>query len=158
MTAVILISCNPTADSSVFESDKLKGKYKVDLTPFIAESIKSEGDENEWEKLGKGIAAMALSSIEIELNFYDNNKGIMHLDGGLVDFAAALSNEPIEKIHNFTYKVENDSVLYMKDNEGDAYRKWAIIQKYSENYDYLKLLIIEEGKDKVYFNLSKVTE
>jgi hypothetical protein len=70
--AFILTACNLNKDPNVFDSEKLIGKYKVDLTPFIAEAVKSEKGENEWEKVGKGIAGLALSSVEIELNFYEN--------------------------------------------------------------------------------------
>jgi len=54
--------------------------------------------------------------------------------------------------------VENDSILYMQENGESEFEKWAIVRKFSENYDYLQFLIIEEGEDKVYFNLSKITE
>ena len=152
----ILTACNLNKDPNVFDSDKLIGKYKVDLTPFIAEAVKSEKGENEWEKVGKGIAGLALSSVEIEMNFYENQKGIMHFDGGLIDFANAFSDKPIEKINEFSYKVEKDSILYMKGINDNEYKQWAIVRKFSENYDYLQFLIIEEGKDKVFFNLKKI--
>jgi hypothetical protein len=58
----------------------------------------------------------------------------------------------------FTYKVENDSILYMKGKDESEFKKWAIVRKFSKNYDYLQFLIIEEGEDKVYFNLSKIAE
>lgn len=152
----ILTACNLNKDPNVFDSDKLIGKYKVDLTPFIAEAVKSEKGENEWEKVGKGIAGLALSSVEIEMNFYENQKGIMHFDGGLIDFANAFSDKPIEKVNEFLYKVEKDSILYMKGINDNEYKQWAIVRKFSENYDYLQFLIIEEGKDKVFFNLKKI--
>lgn len=154
----IIISCNQIKDSTVFESDKLRGKYKVDLTPFIAEAAKSGQREDQWSEMEKGLAAMVLSSVKIEMSFYENNKGIMHVDGGLIDFVTALSDDPIEKTQEFSYKIENDSILYLKNKDEYHYKKWAIIQKYSDTYDYLKFLIIEEGKDKVYFNLNKINE
>lgn len=155
--AFTIISCNSNKDSNVFDSDKLKGKYKVDLTPYIAEATKSD-ESDEWSKMSKGLTAMALSSVKIEMNFYENNKGVTQMDGGLIDFASALSDEPVEKTLEFSYKVENDSILYMKIKDQDQYKKWAIVQKYSDNYDYLKFLMIEEGKDTVYFNLNKINE
>jgi hypothetical protein len=156
---IILFSgCNNQKDSDVFDSDKLLGKYDVDLTPFVAEAVKAEEGDDEWSKMGKGLAGLALSSVEIELNFYENQKGIMHIDGGLIDVANAFSDEPIEKINEFTYKVENDSILYIKGKNQTEFKKWAIVRKFSPNYDYLKFLIIEEGEDKVFFNLKKVSE
>jgi hypothetical protein len=160
MIATTLLSAcgNLFHDPNVFQSEKLKGKYKVDLTPFVAEAVKSKKSDDEWTKMGKGLAGLALSSVDIELSFYDNNKGIMHMDGGLIDFANALSDKPVEKLHEFTYKVEQDSILYMKGKDDQDYKKWAIVRKFSENYDYLQFLIVEEGKDKVFFNLKKIGE
>ena len=159
VAAMLLTACgNLLNDSNVFQSRKLKGKYKVDLTPFVAEAVKTEEGDDKWSKMSKGLAGLALSSVDIELSFYENNKGIMHMDGGLIDFANAFSDNPVEKLHEFTYKVEMDSILYMKGNHEKEYKKWAIVKKFSENYDYLQFLIIEEGKDKVFFNLKKLGE
>ena len=155
---LIFSSCDIKKDSSIFDSEKLKGKYKVDLTPFVAEAIKTEKEDDGWAKMGKGLAGLALSSVDIEFSFYDANKGVMHMDGGLIDFASAFSDEPVEKLHEFTYKVENDSILYMKGEKETEFKKWAIVRTFSENYDYLQFLIIEKGKDKVFFNLKKVGE
>ena len=82
----------------------------------------------------------------------------MSFEGGAVDFASAFSDKKIDKIHEFDYKVENDSILYMKSPKDKEFNKWAIVRKFSQNYDYLQFLIIEDGKDKVFFNLKKVTE
>ena len=154
-----LFSCSSfTKNDNVFDSEKLNGKYKVDLTPLVADAVKAEEGDDEWDEMGKGLAGLALSSVEIKLSFYENNKGVIEMGGGLIDFANTFSDEPVDNIQEFTYKVENDSVLYMKENGETEYEKWAIVRKFSENYDYLQFLIIEEGEDKVYFNLSKITE
>lgn len=160
MVAVMLLSAcgNLFNDSNVFQSEKLKGKYKVDLTPFVAEAVKSEEGDNEWTKIGKGLAGLGLTSVDIELSFYENNKAIIRMDGGLIDLAKALSDKPVDNLYEFTYKVEQDSILYWKGNDEQEYKKWAIVRKFSENYDYLQFLIIEEGKDKVFFNLKKIGE
>ena len=152
-----MVACNPTSKSNVFDSDQLRGKYKVDLTPVIAEVSESDSDDDNWDKFGKGLAAMAMSSVKMEITFYENNKGVLHMDGGLIDFASAFGEKPLNKTHSFEYKIENDSVLYMKE-EGKEYKKWAIVKKYSESYDYLKLLVIKDGVEDVYFNMNKVTE
>lgn len=51
--SLVLATCNLTKDDNVFDSEKLKGKYKVDLTPFVTETVKAEEGDNEWDKLGK---------------------------------------------------------------------------------------------------------
>jgi hypothetical protein len=157
-TAILTGCSNPLNDSTVFQSEKLKGKYKVDLTPFIAESVKSDKEDDSWSKLEKSMVGLAISSMDIELSFYDNNKGIMHMDRGIINLANVFSNKPTEKTQEFSYKVENDSVLYMKDETSKEFIKWAIVRKFSENYDYLQFMIIEEGKEKVFFNLNKIVE
>lgn len=149
-------SCSQSSDSDVFESENLRGKYKVDLTPLIAENFGQEEDDNEWESVGKGLASMALSSIKIDFNFYENNKGIMNINKGIFNAFVKKGEDsgPIE----FKYKVENDSVLYMKKPSDQDFVKWAVVKKYSNSYDYIKLLILEKGEGKVYFNLSKTSE
>lgn len=150
-------SCSSSnRDSNIFQSEKLKGKYKVDLSPLINEVNKS--NDVDFSKIGKGLASMALSSVDIEMSFFEKNKGIMFFDGGLIDLANAFSDKPIEKMMEFTYKVEQDSILYMKNIDDQKYRKWAIVRKFSENYDYLKFLIVEDGEEKVFFNLKKIAE
>lgn len=153
---ISFIRCSSNKNSEVFDSDELKGKYKVDLTPILSKAKADSEVKNEWEQLGQNIAMMAFSSIDIEMNFYDNNKGVFHIDGGLVNFVSAFSDDPMQKTHQFDYKVENDSILYMKNSDGQDFNKWAIIRKFSSNYDYIQLLILEENKGKVLFNLNKL--
>jgi hypothetical protein len=154
----VLIGCNEKSNGSAFESEKLIGKYDVDLTPIVAESIKSSENDDGWAKMGKGLAGMALASVDIKLSFYKGNKGVMAMSGGLIDLAAALSKEPVEKLQEFQYKVENDSILYMKKSTDKDYKKWAIVKKYSDNYDYLRFKIVQEGEEQVYFDLSKIDD
>ena len=159
ITSLILsiISCNSSSsDSDVFESEKLRGKYKVDLSPFIAEATKSNKNDDGFSKFANGIAAMAMSSVKVEMNFYEGDKGTIYIDGGLVDFMNAMDNNSTDKVTEFDYKVEQDSVLYMKQPKDAKYEKWAIVKKFAGNYDHLKFLILKEGKGKVYFNLHKM--
>jgi hypothetical protein len=159
LITLLVTSCGKfTKDENIFDSDKLIGKYKVDITPIIKEATKESKKTDGANKLANGLLSMVFSSMEIEINFYENNKGIMSFEGGAVDFATAFSDEKIDKIHEFDYKVENDSVLYMKSPKDKNYNKWAIVRKFSQNYDFLQFLIIENGKEKVFFNLKKVTE
>ena len=151
-----ILGCNLGKDSNTFDSDKLKGRYNVDITPAISETVNADKSEDGFYKMGQIIAVSALTSIKIQISFYDKNTGIMNMDGVLVDLASLL-NEPPQKVKPFTYKVENDSIIYMKfENESD-FHKWAIVKKYNSSYDYLKLLILdEEGRNYVYYNLTKI--
>jgi|GEM_PF-2774805 len=161
----VFASCNPNKDSNVFDSNKLVGKYKVDITPFIAAAVdKTKDQDNDASKIGMGLAALALSSIKIEMDFYENQKGVMSIDGGIIDIANAFADKPVPKVNEFSYKVENDSILYIKGHDDKEFRHWAIVRKFSEKYDYLQFLMIEDennkvyGNNKVFFNLTKVIE
>ncbi|MEI7596642.1 MAG: hypothetical protein WCK02_12905 [Bacteroidota bacterium] len=62
-----------------------------------------------------------------------------------------------DRITEFSYKVENDSVIYMKEKGSDSYKEWATVRTYSESYDYLQFIINEKGQ-KRFFNLNKISE
>ena len=54
VATMLLTACgNFLSDSNVFESGKLKGKYKVDLTAFVAETVETEEGDDEWLKMSK---------------------------------------------------------------------------------------------------------
>ena len=156
----LLVGCSNNISSSVFESEKLKGKYEVNVNEFLDKKI-TKNEEGFFNKLSDGIIKLTVSSINMELSFFDNNKGVFKMDGAVL----SVFGEG-ETIQPFEYKVENDSILCVKIKEDKEYRKWAIIQKFSDNYDYLKLLIIDKeftdpfpGRDnKVYFILDKIND
>lgn len=155
---LLLSTCYHGNNNNLFNSNKLVGKYKVELTPYISEKVNHEEVETKTDKVSEGISRMLLSSVEIELSFYENQKGMMLFDRGYVDIVTDNNNKPIEKIKKFSYRVENDSTLYKKEVDEQEYKPWAIVRKFSENYDYLQFLIIEEGNDKVFYNLKKLND
>ena len=149
------IACDGNKEKEkVFQSAKLIGKYKVDISPIVQNATDNINTENDFGELGKGIAKLALSSVEIEINFYKENKGVIHIDAGLLGAFDDDLNGPKE----FEYKVEDDSILYMRKNNESSFKRWAVVYKYSENYDYLQFRIIENGKNEVYYNLKKIVE
>lgn len=154
--STVRMSCNPFHDDTVFNSNKLHGKYKVDLSPIIAEATKSKKSDDEIDKVGKGLAGLVLSAVDISLTFYENQKGVMTIGGAPIDLYNLFSSEPFEKIEEFVYKVKDDSLLYVKRKGHSEFSKWAEVKKFSDNYDHLQFLIYEGGKESVYFNLSKI--
>ena len=67
---LLATSCGKfSKDENVFESEKLIGKYKVDITPFIKEATKSNKNDNDSDKLANGLLTMMFSSMDIEMNF-----------------------------------------------------------------------------------------
>ena len=130
-------AANPEVEGKVFKSNAL---IEMKVKDAMKDAVQIE--EN----------AIALNGFV--LNSEMNNQ---ILDSDKVELSEE-SVKKIDKIHEFDYKVENDSILYMKSPKDKEFNKWAIVRKFSQNYDYLQFLIIEDGKDKVFFNLKKVTE
>ncbi len=156
LSFLVTVSCK--TDSNTFDTDKLKGKYKVDLMPTFDEIAKEDEIEGFWGKMAVGLTKLATASgADIEMTFYDNNKGLLKFDGFLINLLNATSDKSNNKITEFSYKVEQDSILYMKKQGEPDYKKWAIIHTYSEHYDYLKFIVVGESKkDTFYFDLAKV--
>ena len=160
-----LIGCSNTNNSSsVLESDKFKGKYDVDLSEYLNKKYSDKKkDDDFWNKLGNGFSKLLLSSFNYEISFFENNEGLLKISGGL---SSVLDVDESPK--PFKYKFENDTILYMKYKEDKEYNKIGVVQKFSDNYDYLKLLIETPefigdlgnytSDDKVYFILTKINE
>jgi hypothetical protein len=156
---ILLISCNNISKKeSVFDSEKLIGKYKLDITPLVNEVSKSIDEKEEIDNLAKGFATLMFSSIEVELNFYKENNGVMTIDGAMIDFASAFTDEKFDKVQKFQYKVENDSVLLVKMDKMSDYKRCAILRKYSMNYDFLQFITLDNDEHKLSFNLTKIGE
>ena len=148
IATVTLFSCSYFAkEKAAIDGDKMRGKYEVDMTPLISKFINNNS----------GIAALALSSVSVNVSFYKDNKGVFELNGKVLDFVSLFSDEPIDKIHQFSYKIESDSVFYIKLKDNEEFKETAIVRKLSDNYDYLQFSIISEKGD-VLLNLSRVTE
>lgn len=145
---ILLAACNMKSglqneNGTTFDSNKLKGKYKLDISEIIAEVTKSESNETS-EKIAKGIIGLASTSMSAEINFYGNGKGVWRADFG---WLGAIMNEK-NQTQEFEYKIENDSILVIKD-------KRLTIRKFSDSFDFIELISKEENK-KYIFN--KVTE
>ncbi len=155
---LIIAGCNSPHPNSVFNSDKLRGRYKVELSQVIAQAVKKSKPQNEAEQFGVSIAAMMLSSINIEMSFYENEKGILYLGGGLLDFANAISNEPLKNGYEFRYRVENDTILYIKESEYQKYGKMIVVKKFSDSYDFIELQVTNEKDENFALSLKKIGE
>jgi len=155
---ILLGACdNLSKNGNVFESEKLRGKYKVDITPLYVEyeeEIMNKEDDNSFVyTIGKGLVKLVLYTTVVEMSFYENNKGVIYVGGAINLFI-----DDFKSVGEFTYKVVDDSVLYMKYKGEDDFEKMAIVRKFSESYDYLQFLVVQEGKDKVYLDLKKIDE
>lgn len=145
---ILLSACNmktglQNENGTIFDSNKLKGKYKLDISEIVAEVTKAESSET-TEKIAKGIIGLASTSMSAEINFYGNGKGVWRIDLG---WLGAVMNEK-NKIQEFEYKIINDSILVLKD-------KQLTIRKFSDSFDFIELISKEERQRYI---LNKVTE
>jgi len=141
---VSLSACNMNTglkneNGTTFDSDKLKGKYKLDISEIVANSTKSESDTSS-EEIANGLIRLAASSISFEINFYGDGRGVMHADFG---WLGALMNEKNETLE-FDYRLENDSILVFKN-------KKLTIRKFSDSFDFIEL-IDKDSNEKYTFN------
>ena len=153
-----MCSCGTLGGGNSFDSDKLVGKYKVDISPLVSEVMEHGEKQSGFDALASSLAGLALSSIDMTMSFYKNNKGLIVVDGKMIDVTNAFSDEKIDKINEFTYKVENDSILYFKNKNQSEYRKWCVIRSYSENYDYLEFIVFKNDEKSMKYNLMKISE
>lgn len=152
-----LLSCNNSPKNVTFDSSELKGKYDIDIKPFISETVDEAQADNAWELLGQGLAVLALASVELELGFYENNHAVMTVQGGLMDMAHVFGDS-LETEYTFKYLVKEDSVVYIKEEEAAEYEKWAVIREFSNDYNRVRLLVVEEGGEKFYLNLLRKSQ
>lgn len=130
--SLMLFSCsNLTKDKNAIDSDKLKGVYKIERVPLANYLIEEVGI----------IARLALSSFGVNVDFYDNNSGVIELNWALVDIANTYGDKPIGNKIKFSYKIENDSIFYIRVNKDDEYQKVGVVRKLVDNYDRLQFSI-----------------
>jgi hypothetical protein len=155
VVTLLLWGCSSSSQrNTVFNSQKLIGKYEVDITPIIYETTKAEENDNELDALGKGIARLAASTLHMGMTFYENKKGRFDFEGGLFNILL----NPDSKSRQFDYKVVNDTLLWIKLKDETNYEEWGIIKSFSENYDVLEFIELEDGIKKNKYYLRKVVE
>lgn len=131
-----------------FDAEKLKGKYKMDISPFFDEKFSQNENNSDGKNLANGLASLAInSSVSVDLNFYDNNKGSLKMNTGWLGSLVGAKNKNIP----FDYKLVNDSILVLNSNETSN----LTVRKFSDSFDYIEL-INKEKSQKVIF--SKVLE
>lgn len=149
---LVLASCKQglkNENGIVFESEKLVGKYKVNVAELIYETTKAKKNDDAGTQLNKGLAKMMARNIEMEFNFYKNNKGLFIMDLGW--FSAFVDSKNSK--HEFTYKLEQDSVLIITTNDKEIQRIQLIVKKFSDNFDYIELI---NREDKSSFFMKKI--
>lgn len=135
-------SCSWNNSQPKFNTKKWVGEYRVSV-PNMSDLIDKQENENPFVK---GLAKLILTNFEFDANFYPEQKGSFLFDNWLFHLAGFES-----KFVEFDYKVENDSVLYLKQKPNSQYIPWAIIQNYSDNYDFIELKSYNKKELKLIF-------
>ncbi|MES2138946.1 MAG: hypothetical protein V4511_04520 [Bacteroidota bacterium] len=148
LSMLLLLACNSRTglqneNGTTFDSDKLKGKYKLDISEIVAEVTKPKSEKTS-EKIANGIVGLASVSISAEINFYGNGKGVWRADFG---WLGALMNEK-NQTEEFEYRIENDSILTLKN-------KQLTIRKFSDSFDFVELVSKEENKKYIFNKIAE---
>ena len=124
----LLSACN---SNRTINSGDLAGRYKIDFSKLQANDDKI-------------IASLiAMGGVDINVCFYDNNKGVFEVGGwalNLFDAIEGLSNK-ISGQHIFEYRIKNDSILQIKFADEDKFENYeGVIRKPTGTFDYLQLV------------------
>lgn len=148
-------STNSTANSksisiSEFNQDELKGRYQLEIREALEEEVAIDSTDDGWEKLGKGLVKMAIQNLNIQFEFLEAGKGNIYIDGGIIDFFQAFSDEPAEvEPKEFEYSIKNDSFIFFKDESG-KFKPAGILSYCNKSYDSIR---IHRNTDSVNYNL-----
>jgi hypothetical protein len=136
----ILAACSGSSNGPI-NKDSLQGCYELDLSPILKDAMAAKGGE---EDMGAAFAQMFLSKLEITVQF-EADKAIVDVSGDAMDFIKGMAGSEVELPMTMEYKIENDSVLYLK-QEGKDFEKAGVLTKVGSGYDYLKLSTEKNGQ------------
>jgi len=136
---IILSACGGGKES--INKDNLQGRYQLDLSPILKEAMAEKVGTND---MGSAFAEMFLSQLEVTVQF-ETEKAIVDASGAAIELIKGLASADIKLPMALGYKIENDSVLYLKE-EGKEFEKVGVLSKLGDGYDYLKLSTEKDGK------------
>lgn len=127
----LLSACN---SNRTINSGDLAGRYKIDFSKSIKQQKANDDD------ISRIIAS--LITMDVNVCFYDNNKGVFEVSGWALNLIDAFSHsDNISGQHIFEYRIKNDSILQIK--FADEVKFWdpeVIIRKPTGTFDYLQLV------------------
>ena len=136
---IILAACGGGKES--INKDNLQGRYQLDLSPIIKEAMAEKVGTND---MGSAFAEMFRSQLEVTVQF-ETEKAIVDASGAAIELIKGLASADIKLPMALGYKIENDSVLYLK-QEGKDFEEAGVLKKIGDGYDYLKLIVTKDGK------------
>ncbi len=128
----IVLSCNNKPSIEDFDTSKLKKNYSFDIN-YTNEKFKELKSNNTSVGGIDNLTMMGLLAISGDIVFYQNSKGFFNSVNKL--------NSQNRSGNYFQYKIENDSIIYLKvddydDTTEDKFIKSAILIEYGNNYEY----------------------
>lgn len=132
-STLLLVGCvNPRA----IDSSQLEYRYSVDLQSFVRSAF---DDSDDTDLIGRSAISLIANALELNVNFYGNGKGVLEVDGWGIGFVEKYLNSDLDKVNEFAYRIDNDSVLMVKNQEHD-FERVGVLRKLVNNYDYLQLV------------------
>lgn len=137
----LLSACN---SNRTINSGDLAGRYKVDFSKLVKQRASDDDIEDTIIKL-------LSMGIDINVCFYDNNKGVVEMSGWALNLIDALDkgSNNISGQYIFEYRIKNDSILQIKFADKDIKDIFGnmVIRKPTGTFDYLQIVA---DKDEVY--------
>ncbi len=135
---LILAACG--GKKNAIDANSLQGRYQLD----ISSAIQALGNE----KVGSGdlsaFASIFLSKLDVTVQF-ESETAIVDASGVVGEIIKSVSDGKVSMPMALGYKIENDSVLYIKP-EGKEFEAVGVLKKLGDSYDYLKLIVTKDGK------------
>ena len=138
LCCVMLMACNTPSNNSSREVKRFAGKYNLDTSALLEQMKDDESMED--NPFAYALAAMLLESMKIDATFYEDGKGFMEFSGAAMNLVQAFASESIGTTIEFTYTIENDSILCIQGEEVTR----SVIRKTAGHYDHFTL-ISEDG-------------
>jgi hypothetical protein len=76
---------------------------------------------------------------------FESETAIVDASGAVMQMIKSMANTDVSLPMALGYKIENDSVLYLK-QEGKDFEEAGVLKKLGDSYDYLKLIVTKDGK------------
>ena len=137
---LILAACSGGSKQSI-NKDSLQGRYQLDLSSILKDAMADKGGGDD---MGAAFAAMFLSDLEVTVQF-ESDKAIVDASGAAMELFKGFGGGDVKLPIEMGYKLENDSVLYLK-QEGKDFEKVGVLTKVGDGYDNLKLSTVQNGQ------------
>lgn len=134
----LLSACN---SNRTINSGDLAGRYKIDFSKSVKQQKANDDD------ISRIIASLITMGVDVNVCFYDNNKGVFEVSGWAPNLFDAIGghSDNISGQHIFEYRIKNDSILQIKFADKDKWISGFIIRKPTGTFDYLQIVDNDKG-------------